>query len=111
MPKFYTYIQNNSGGSFIVNDDVCEYVIIEADNYEHANWLAEKKYGIYFDECNQGLDCSYCGDRWNKQWNNNYATDVPMIYGKPLSEVEKSYYRKNCIVYYLDGRKELIDLK
>ena len=34
--KFFTFNQNNSGGYFIINDDVAHYLIIEAQNAEEA---------------------------------------------------------------------------
>jgi hypothetical protein len=40
---FYQFTQNNSGGSFLVNEKVGHYVIIEADSADQANELAQKK--------------------------------------------------------------------
>lgn len=62
--KFYEYSQNNSGGSFYVDENVCNQVFIEATNEKHANSIA-KEIGIYFDGCAIGIDCSCCGDRWD----------------------------------------------
>ena len=45
--SFYTFSQNNSGGDFIIDDDVAEYVIIEADNGDEALNIAENV-GLYF---------------------------------------------------------------
>jgi len=81
---FYTYRQNNSGGSFIVNKIVGEYVIVEADNSVEANSIAEE-HEIYFDGCDHGLDCSCCGDRWNGCYNDD-GSDVPKIYHKTIEE-------------------------
>jgi hypothetical protein len=50
MTKFYEFDQNNSGGSFVVNDKVCHRVIIDK-----AETL-----GIHFDGWG---DCSCCGNR------------------------------------------------
>ena len=61
---FYTYSQNNSGGSFVNDDKVCHYVIVEADNSKDANDIAEYN-GIYFNGCDDDIDCPCCGARWD----------------------------------------------
>jgi len=61
--RFYTFYQNNSGGNFVVNDKLKEYVIIEASSHNEANNIAIEK-GIYFDGVHSGFDCGCCGDRW-----------------------------------------------
>lgn len=108
--KFYTYSQNNSGGWFENNENVCEYVIIEAKSAEHANNIAES-IGIYFDGCSDGIDCSCCGDRWYEQCDDKNGEDEPMIYGKSVHEMTNSLFRSECIVHYLDGRKERVKFK
>lgn len=45
---FYTYRQNNSGGSFKITKKIKHFVIIEADSAKEANKKAEH-IGIYFD--------------------------------------------------------------
>lgn len=60
---FYLFSQNNSGGSFDVDEKVCHTVVIEAESADEANSLA-KDIGVYFDGCYQGIDCDCCGDRW-----------------------------------------------
>ena len=109
--KFYTFSQNNSGGSFVNSDlkGISEYVIIEALNAESANNIAEE-IGIYFDGCDDGRDCSCCGDRWYST-DNNDGEEVPSIYGEPLENMEKSGYRNNCFVHYLDGTFKKIEFK
>jgi hypothetical protein len=62
MPYFY-YRQNNSGGSFDIDDDVSIYVWVEAETAGEANDKAEQ-IGIYFDGVNSERDCECCGDRW-----------------------------------------------
>ena len=63
---FYTYNQNNSGGSFDYNPDkgISHYVIIEANSIDEANCIAEN-IGIYFNGVDDGSDCDCCGDRWH----------------------------------------------
>jgi hypothetical protein len=60
---FYKYTQNNSGGSYDIDDAVAYAVIIEASSSTEADDIA-KKIGIYFDGCSTGADCPCCGDRW-----------------------------------------------
>lgn len=60
---FYLFSQNNSGGYFIVNDKVCNKLIIEADCKEEATKVAENL-GCYWDGVSKGIDCPCCGDRW-----------------------------------------------
>jgi hypothetical protein len=76
---FFTYRQNNSGGSFVKDENVDEFVIIQAKNADEANEKAEKL-GIYFHGVGEGKDCPCCGDRW---WpvSDDDGTKVPCLYG------------------------------
>lgn len=65
MKKFYEFSQNNSGGSFHVDGRLCHRVFIEANSQDEADEIAES-IGIYFDGVEKGIDCSCCGDRWNR---------------------------------------------
>lgn len=93
---FYTFSQNNSGGSFIEDDRVTQYVIIEANSADAANALAEV-YGLYFNGCDDGRDCPCCGDRWYRTWEGE-GTEHPEIYGKPAADEFQS-----SIIYYQSG--------
>lgn len=95
---FYTFRQNNSGGSFHIDDEVDVYVVIEATSADDANSIATDN-GIYFDGCRTGHDCQCCGDRWRWAYESD-ATETPEIYGSPASE------STGVIIYYLDGRVE-----
>lgn len=107
---FYCFKQNNSGGMFDENDNVCENVIIEAHTPEEANKLADNV-GIYFDGCSTGQDCSCCGDRWYELWEDAEGTDIPTIYGKDVNEIYKSCFSNKVIIHYLDGTKKKIIFK
>lgn len=61
---FFEFAQNNSGGSFVVNDKVCHRLYIEAGNYNEARDKAEEL-GCYWDGVANGIDCPCCGDRWS----------------------------------------------
>lgn len=60
---FYEFSQNNSGGSFVVDDKLCHRLVIEADNEEEAILMAEDL-GCYWNGVAKGIDCPCCGDRW-----------------------------------------------
>ena len=38
---WYEFTQNNSGGSFVVDDKVCHRIYIEAENFKEAVAIAE----------------------------------------------------------------------
>ncbi len=56
--KFYEFTQNNSGGYFDVDDNVCNRVIIEAFDEKQAQKIFEPMIK------NQSPSCPCCGDRW-----------------------------------------------
>lgn len=100
---FYHYDQNNSGGSFQIDDDVTVNVYIEADSEEEANSKAEEV-GIYFDGCDRDWDCPCCGDRWSRASNWDKAEKVPCP-----SEWDKMWVKEgeaHTIIYYKDGNVE-----
>lgn len=101
MP-FFTYDQNNSGGIFKEdkNRGIGETVVIEADSAEHANDRAEN-IGLYFNGCDEGLDCSCCGDRWYRAWKDE-GTEEPEKYGKPVT----GGWGISSFIHYADGRIE-----
>lgn len=103
--KFYTYTQNNSGGTFI---GPAHYVIVEAMSMDDAETIAEKN-EIYFDGCDNGHDCSCCGDRWYRGADENKE---PMIYGESLEDSSRSTLAeadkvKHVLVIYLDGTRKV----
>lgn len=102
--KFYTFSQNNSGGSFVVDEEagIAETVIIEAHSAADANSRAER-IGIYFDGVTSGLDCECCGDRWTKNYSYDDCYDVPSYYGTPIENLEPSWYRNRFFIHMLDG--------
>ena len=104
--KFYTFNQNNSGGIFDTSNNLDKYVIIEATDYKQANAIAEDK-GIYFNGCDQGLDCDCCGDRWYEV-DESDGENEPCIFGKNvesgLYKSTFSFYKGNCgAIHYLNG--------
>ena len=60
---FYMLDQNNSGGSFVVNDRLTHRLFIEADSEQDAIAFAESLV-CYWNGVENGYDCECCGDRW-----------------------------------------------
>lgn len=63
--KFYEFDQNNSGGGFVIDEEVGigPRVWIQAFDANEANVIAERL-GLYFDGVDDDMDCECCGDRW-----------------------------------------------
>ncbi len=61
--KWFEWTQNNSGGGFDVDKEVCHRLFIQAESYEEAEEKALDM-GVYYDGCHEGYDCPCCGDRW-----------------------------------------------
>lgn len=76
--KFYEFTQNNSGGNFITDDDVCHRLLIEAGDVDEATEKA-LELGVYFDGVESGIDCDCCGDRWRRPWSED-PLEFPMEY-------------------------------
>lgn len=56
--KFYEFCQNNSGGHFDVDENVCHRVVIEATSKSDAIKALEPLIE------NQSSSCPCCGERW-----------------------------------------------
>ena len=113
---FYHYRQNNSGGSFTFcqNRGISVHVIVEAGSAKMADERAEE-IGLYFDGCENGRDCSCCGDRWSRVYEK--GNKVPSIYNSPVKAgdkfVKEKYFSKSMkegqpegFIHYEDGRVE-----
>src|SRR5574343_1142735 len=101
---FFTYDQNNSGGSFVINKNVTQYVIVEADSADDANDRAEQV-GVYFDGVQNEMDCECCGDRWYRAWSD--GDGLPMIYGNSPENHRSMFVNKGEVyarVFYKNGR-------
>ena len=106
---FFMWNQNNSGGVFDVTDDVTWRVVIEAENYDLAEYKA-LNLGIYYNGCDDGRDCDCCGDRW-------YDGEELDTKGDPMLEVLQKYADEwgcespSIIIHYADGTKGTIERK
>lgn len=105
---FYTFHQNNSGGSFVEDErsGITSAVIVEADNSDEANNLAQR-IGVYFDE-DYSVDCECCGTRWSAAWEDE-GRKVPSIYEQDVSGGTYStkwsrWTDLAAYIHYKDGR-------
>jgi len=97
--KWFHFLQNNSGGYFARDENVCEEVFIQAANAAEAIKKAE---GF----CDNSDSCPCCGDRWSFWVDDCDGTDEPLIYGEPLSAIKPSTLRSEARLHYADGRVE-----
>lgn len=98
--KFFTFNQNNSGGSFDIdlNFGISQYVIIEAENASQANEIA-LGIGLYFYGCSSGNDCPCCGDRWYEV-DDSDGTEFPSIYGEIV--VVSDLFNERYSIHFLN---------
>lgn len=101
---FFTFMQNNSWGKFVVNERLAHVVVIEATDAEEANERA-KALGLVFYE-----GCPTCGDRWNEA--DDYDADpLPMAYSDPVwCHRVSGWFRDEARIHYADGRVEAFAL-
>lgn len=94
---FYTFVQNNSGGYFIKDENVEEVVIIEAETVSDAHEI--------FDEISEDYQeyCECCGTRWSSF---PEETETPQIFGD--APEDSSWY---SIIYYADGDKKIVKVR
>lgn len=103
--KFFEFSQNNTGGSFDVDDKLTHRVLIEADTAEEATAKAEEL-GMYWDGVENGMDCECCGDRWYRPWSDDGKV-FPYRYGsmtRPEAESVAEKYNAE-VVDTLHGKK------
>ena len=111
MSMFYTYEQNNSGGRFATDEKagIGTTVIVEAISAMHANTRAVN-IGLYFNGCDEGIDCNCCGDRWSVAYEDE-GSAIPSTYGTSVYEAFKGSYREDCYIHRLDGTIEHVQFK
>ena len=84
--SFFSFRQNNSGGSFDENEKLCQCVYIEAENSEEANEKA-LDLGIYFDGVEKGFDCECCGSRWYESY--SPESNILFLYPNDENKIEE----------------------
>lgn len=109
LRQFYTFSQNNSGGSYDYDffNGIGPYVVIEAADADDANRKAEA-IGLYFDGVG---DCECCGSRWYPAWDSEVGTPAPEVYGKTpeaYANDKRRQYEGRCervvFVHYTTGQ-------
>lgn len=96
--NFWEFTQNNSGGSFDVDSSLTHRVVVEAASEEEAIRIGENL-GIYFNGCDEGMDCPCCGDRWytpsrvNLQYGSFTESEAIEISKDYLGEVVDSRFK------------------
>jgi len=92
-PKFYSFDQNNSGGSFDVDEKqgIDCHVFVQAFDAKEANNHA-CNIGIYFNGVEEDRDCECCGDRWH-----------PCDESDGYTKIDDCYIGGDYTVHYLDG--------
>jgi hypothetical protein len=79
--KYFTFVQNNSGGFYIGP----RAVIIQASTFKQANRIATL-HGIRFGWANSD-SCTCCGLRWDPQHDQADGTDTPQIHGTDVTNL------------------------
>ena len=109
--KYFEFSQNNSGGSFDVDDKLCHRLIIQAETEEQAVTKAEEM-GVYFDGCQNGIDCNCCGDRWYSP-SEVQIDKMAKVYKKPMESIEDyaqfianeyGWTTPDVRIFYADGK-------
>lgn len=106
---FYQWNQNNSGGIFVVNDQLCHRIIVEADTMKEAEHKAFDM-GVYYNGCYDGIDCDCCGDRWYCADtvdipNESYSYDSVEDYAQHLAD-EYGWTTPDIRIFYKNGEVE-----
>lgn len=97
--KYYLFDQNNSGGDFITDDNLCHRMLIQAESQKQAEDFAFSM-GIYYDGCSMGVDCGCCGDRWHEP----EEITFPYDYGEDLEGKRHIFKTPEEYMQYLATR-------
>lgn len=101
---FYVFNQNNSGGYFVIDENVAATVVIEAKNAKQAGERLEE---IINADGKYTSFCGCCGRRWSP----DYADGVYSRYwveADQLERFEKERKGGEAILYPLEGERRPI---
>jgi hypothetical protein len=99
---WFTFSQNNSRGSFVEDENVCETVCIQAVSAADAVAKAE----TFMDNRDS---CPCCGDRWSFWVDDSDGCAVPSVYGGPIETTAPSRLRRKAKLHYIDGMVETVE--
>lgn len=105
--RYYDFSQNNSGGDFHRDDNLGDTVIIAATDPEDANRRLQQL-GGYFNGCDDGSDCSCCGDRWYEKSSYDKGEESALICSMliPQYMMEFRWPGRQIVVYHADGYRD-----
>jgi hypothetical protein len=96
--KWFRMHQNNSGGSYTVDDFQAEHVFIQAATWEEAH----ARVWDMLDHCY----CECCGTRWSS-WGPSDEGDYPILYGENVFDKGESWCDGDeARLHFYDGRVE-----
>jgi hypothetical protein len=100
--RWFTFNQNNSGGFFVRDENVCETVCIQASCAAEAVLRA----AVF---CDNSDSCPCCGDRWSFWVEDSDGEEVPSVYGEPIAKLDPTYCRKSAKLHYSDGTVKTVE--
>ncbi|HEM4739795.1 TPA: hypothetical protein U2D46_001947 [Streptococcus suis] len=100
---FYVFDQNNSGGYFVIDENVTSEIIIEAT--EEAKAL-ERLEEILSQKPEYMEYCSCCGERWYPEYSDVYTRY--WVSDEQYEEFEEVRDGHEAMFYPLDGEHRLI---
>lgn len=83
------------------NKGITVEVFVEADTADEANMRA-KLIGLYFNGCDDGIDCDCCGDRWYKADDGCRSEKLPSKVSGYMSWVKDP--KKEGVAHYKSGK-------
>jgi hypothetical protein len=110
--RYFDFSQNNTGGDFHRDENLGDHVIIAAIDHEDANKRLQRL-GGYFNGCDDGSDCSCCGDRWYEKGSYDKGDEAPLICSMliPQYMATFSWPGRRIIVYHADGYRDTYVIK
>ncbi len=97
--QWWCFHQNNSGGYFIRNNQVDDFVFVQAKTHKEAVSMVEDA----IIENSEWCEC--CGERWSVEWDDE-SSSLPTHYGDCAFSDKAGLYNwgGGAIFYFNDGR-------
>lgn len=98
--KWYGAHQNNSGGSYVIDDAVAQWVFVQAASAADAQ--------VRMEEITErsGYDwCECCGRRWYFDFDESDGHPEPMVFDEPMRSRAEDYWTGSQVrLHAYDGR-------